>query len=113
MISYIEGVFNSFLLDNGQIITSKYLYDIDKPFTKDKHDTHFQTTDDDYNYPQDLEKYDNIKENKTKIDLVKFHKDLLTICKTLSQILFSDKKPYTYDTEKNGFKLFGRLAISK
>jgi hypothetical protein len=61
MISYIEGVFNSFLLDNGQIITSKYLYDIDKPFTKDKHDTHFQTTADDYNYPQDLEKYDNIK----------------------------------------------------
>jgi hypothetical protein len=107
MISYIEGVFNSFLLDNGQIITSKYLYDIDKPFTKDKHDTHFKTTDDDYNYPQDLEKYDNIKENKTKIDIKQFHKYLRTICKTLSQILFSDKKPYTYDTEKNGFKLFG------
>jgi len=109
MISYIEGVFNSFLFDTGLIYTGKELYDIDKPFTKDKHDTHLKSTDNDYYYPKDLEKYDNIKHNKNKIDLVKFHKDIITICKTLSKILINNKIPYTYNnnTDMNGFKLLG------
>jgi len=107
MVSYIEKVFNSFLMNYGYIYTSQDLYDTETPFVKEKHDTHLKSTDNDYSYPDDLAITDNIKHNKNKLDLVQFHSDLRSICKTLSKILLNDKSHFTYDTDKNGFKLFG------
>jgi hypothetical protein len=107
MISYIEKVFNSFLLDFGKITTSNDLYDTKTPFIKEKHDTHFKSTDNDYSYPHDLEINDNIKDNIKKLNMAEFHNDVREICKTLSKILINDKSKFTYDTDKNCFAIFG------
>jgi hypothetical protein len=107
MISYIEKVFNSFLMDCGNILTAYLPYTTDLPFIKEIHDSHLKSSENDYFYPEELEKYDNIKENKKQLNLNIFHKDIKIICKTLSKILINSKIPYTYHNEGNGFKVIG------
>ena len=45
IISCINGVINSFLLDNGKITAAKEKFDLNIPFTKEKHDSHLKSTE--------------------------------------------------------------------
>ena len=68
LISCINEVVNSFLLKDGKILTAKEQFDMDKPFTKDKHDTHLKSTLKDYTILNDLNSDNlNISKNKTGI----------------------------------------------
>jgi hypothetical protein len=105
-ISLINGVFNSFLMDIGEIITAKLPFDMKMPFLKEKHDTHFKSTDDDYLYP-DAFTNKNLSKNLTLLQKKILWNKLIDICKVISKILEKNKKDLYYPNIKNFHFLFG------
>jgi len=105
IISLINNTFNTFLWDIGKIMTAEKSFDMNIPFTKDKHDTHLKSTDNDYFYPKDfnknLNKKINIKDNNLIFNKIKL------ICKAISQIIEKSKNKLLYPNEKNMYYLFG------
>ena len=109
LISVINNKFNCFLFDKGKIFTAQHVFDMKKPFAKDKHDTHLDTTDDDYLYPNDLNKntITNMKTEANKETLNKFHSKIMSICGIIGRILKNHKNKIKYDNEKNMYDILG------
>ena len=106
LISMINNVFNSFLLKGGKIITAKEKFNMDKPFTKDVHDTHLYSTDDDYFIPKDFTE-ENLNKNISKDDYNILLGKIKHITKIISKILLSNKDKLLYDTDKNSYCMLG------
>ena len=104
LISYIDNIFNSFLLDIGDLLTADKPYNIIKPFTKEVHDTHQTSSDDDYFFPKDIENETNINKN----DIANIMLQIRKILKYVSKII-EDKedKEWVYPGNKNGFYVMG------
>lgn len=105
VISLINDTFNTFLWNIGKIMTAEKPFDMNIPFTKDKHDTHLKSTDDDYFYPKDFNKNLNKKIN-IEDDKIIYNKIKL-ICKAISQVIKKSKSKLLYPNEKNMYHLFG------
>lgn len=98
--------YNSFLLHYGKILTAKEPFDMLEPFSKDKHDTHVKSTDNDYNFPKDFKnEYLNISINKEDKDIL--WNKISDICKAISKGIEKQKKNLIYSDIKNCYYIFG------
>lgn len=111
-ISLINGVFNSFLLEIGKIFTAKLPFDMKIPFVKEKHDTHFTSTDDDYLYP-DAFTNKNLNKNLTLFQKKILWNKISDICKVISKILEQNKTDLQYPNVQNCYYVFGLDIIIK
>ena len=126
LVSYTNKIVNCFLLDFGKILTARDPFDMLEPFTKDKHDTHFDSTTGDIFYPEkfthshiSLFNTNNIPNTSNtpiniNIDIDEFNKNhaLLwekcrVICSILSRLFENNKNNLVYTNEKNGYYIFG------
>ena len=76
------------------------------PFTKDKHDTHGKSTDDDYLYPENFTKI-NLNKNINEKNIKELHNKIKSICVVISQIIKKSQNKLLYPNEKNMYYLFG------
>lgn len=106
VISLTNNIFNSFLFDIGKIITAEKPFDIKPPFTKEKHDSHVKSTDDDYSYPNKLTSINLNKDINDKI-IKELHNKIKSICLVISKIIEKSKNKFLYPNEKNMYYLFG------
>jgi hypothetical protein len=106
VFSLINGVLNTFLHDFGEILTAKEPFDMDTPFTKDKHDTHGRSTIADFFYPQDFNSKNLGREisDKQKKELWNKVRD---ICKAIGKIFKKNIDKLLYPNEKNAYHLLG------
>ncbi len=107
MISLINNVFNSFLLDECKILTAKVKYNLAEPFVMEMHDTHFDRTDADY-FIKDFTSENIGKEiNSEIIDTI--YKKCKELCSGISRILLdaNNKQTFLYPNQKNGYYFFG------
>ena len=126
IVSYTNNIVNSFLLDFGKILTAKYPFDMQKPFTKDKHDSHFGTTIGDVFYPEafttehislyntsipNSQNNKGIQSHMSTIEFNKKHSELWhkcrEICCILTKLIEQNNKKLLYSNEKNGYYIFG------
>ena len=103
LISYIDNIFNSFFLEEGDILTAEKPYTTDKPFLKEVHDTHQTSSDDDYFFPKDLISGNGIS-SKSVEDLIKQMRDIM---KCVSRIIKKDNSKWLYPEQDNGFIIMG------
>jgi hypothetical protein len=120
IISITNNIFNSFLWDRGEIFTAKDMFDMNMPFTKEKHDTHEKTTNQNYSYPKSLtndnlkyaynekryQKHNSLYQDINK-DIKSFHDKVKKICSVISKIIEKYKLQLLYPNEKNAYYLFG------
>ena len=97
IISYIDKIFNSFFLEEGDILTADKPYNTDKPFLKAVHDTHQTSSNDDYFFPKDL----------PNVNSDSFIKQMREIMKCVSRIIKEDSNNYLYENQENGFYVSG------
>ena len=103
IISYIDKIFNSFFMEEGDILTADKPYNITKPFLKAVHDTHQTSSNDDYFFPQDLKPF--LVEHNIKLDdLISQMRDIM---KCVSRIIKEDSNAYLYENQENGFYISG------
>ena len=100
IVSRINGVFATYLLAKSRILTAKKKYNLEKITDPLVSDTHFDTTDRDYMFPDDL-----IKDGHDKKNVDKVLKGMVDILKKVS-VLY---KKYTkcYVESKDCFVLLG------
>jgi hypothetical protein len=106
LISICNNIFNSFFLKYGEILTAKEPFNMLEPFTKDKHDSHFYSTNDDYNYPKDFIN-DNLNKNITENDKNELWNKIIEIMKPISKTMEKHKKDLIYSDVKNCYYVFG------
>jgi hypothetical protein len=108
LVSFINGVFNSFLLSFGKILTAKDKYDLSKPFTKHIHDTHFKSTDNDYFFPNDFTT-DTIGKKVDSLVINTIYNKCKKICSGITKIIKTEQKNTSllYPKQKNGYYIFG------
>lgn len=99
-------IFNSFLLDFGKIFTAKEPFDMLEPFTKEKHDTHIKSTDDDYSFGNDFNN-ENLNKSITKEDKDILWNKIIDICKAISKGTEKEKRNLIYTDVKNCYYVFG------
>jgi len=104
LISYINNNFNTFFLENGKILTALYPFTLTKPFTKEVHDTHFDTTDGDILVPEAFLEKDLSVKNIEYSDIIK---QMRTILSAISSNINLEKSKLLYDNVKNGFCICG------
>ena len=109
VVSCINGIINSFLLDNGEIFIANKKFNMDLPFTTDKHDTHYY---EDYTFKDDFNK-NNLNRTITDTDKHKIYESCKNICRVLTKLILEktgSNKEYSkilYDNQKNGYHIFG------
>ena len=103
LVSYTNNILNTFLLDFGKILTAKEPFDMNDPFTKNKHDTHVNSTERDFIFPDDFT-ITNI--NKFCIPDEILNK-IIPIFSILTRIIKNNKKNLLYPNEKNAYHIFG------
>lgn len=108
MVSCIKGIVNTFVLDNGKILTAKEKYDLKTPFTKEKHDTHFKSTEKDFTIANDFTIENLGIEMNTEI-YNKIYNEIKIVCSGISKLIIKSKSnsSFLFDNQKNGFHLFG------
>ena len=112
LVSCINGIINSFLLDYGEIITANKKFDMELPFTTDKHDTHVKSTEKYYTFKHDFNE-NNLNKTITDTDKHKIYESCKNICKILTDLILEktgSNKEYSkilYDNQKNGYYIFG------
>ena len=111
-------VFNSFYLDTlGKLFTAKLPFTMDEHTfnNKDIHDTHADTTDEDYFYPASftIDKItlsDNTKianEDKFNNKVVNMKNQIKLIMSIISQIMVNNCDTLLYNTDANAYHIFG------
>jgi hypothetical protein len=122
MVAILEGEVSCFLLDNGKIITAAESYNLDIPFRKDVHDTHFGSTDADYFFPTDLtqENISSLKKDsygEDEFDTNTILHGIREIAKGLSNVVvgISKGKPNSllYENQRNGYYIYGLDILVK
>lgn len=120
MVAILEGELSCFILDFGKILTAKYAFNLDVPFSKGVHDTHLGSTDFDYFYPNDLtlENISILDDNKDiikKKTLKDIHNNILKYIRKITRgitgivIGLSNGKPNSllYENQQNGYYIYG------
>lgn len=105
LISYIDKIFNSFFLEEGDILTASQPYNTNKPFIKEIHDTHLTSSNDDYFFPKDLENY--YESQNKKINSKNYLYQMRNIMKCASKILKNKNSKWLYPDQNNGFDILG------
>jgi hypothetical protein len=103
LISYIDNIFNSFFLEEGDILTAEKPYTIHKPFLKEVHDTHQTSSNNDYFFPKDLISENGISSN----DVKNYIRQMREIMKCVSRIIKKDNSKWLYPEQDNGFIIMG------
>lgn len=127
MVAILENEISCFLLETGKIVTAKKIYNLVIPFSKNVHDTHLKSTDNDYIFPTHLtpENYSqsNYSKNTNKTinnnnninDIIL--RGIRDIARGLSNVVvgLSKKKPKSllYDDQKNGYYIYGLDILVK
>jgi len=108
IVSCINNTVNTFVLDNGSIYTAKEKYDLEIPFTKAKHDTHFNSTEKDFTIATDFNTENLGIEMNDKI-YTKIYNEIKIICSSISKLIIKNKPiaGFLFDNQKNGFHIFG------
>jgi hypothetical protein len=108
IVSCINGVINSFALDDGEIITAKEQYDLEIPYTKDKHDSHFNSNEKDFYISTDFNTKNLGIEMNDKI-YTKIYNEIKIICSSIFKIIINNYSNINilHPNQKNGFHLFG------
>lgn len=112
MVTMLKGILNSFVLLNGEIITAAKPYDLELPFTKDKHDTHSASTIDYYQYPNDFTT-ENIGVDITLEKINHINRQIREICGVITKLIATRKDKLLYVEQKNGYYLFGLDILVK
>jgi len=121
MVAILEGEISCFLLDKGEIFTAEKSYNLDVPFSKGVHDTHYNSTDVDYFVPNDLtlENISSLKEkNSYREDIFDtILNGVIKIAKGISNIVLglSNGKPNSllFENQKNGYYIYGLDILVK
>ena len=105
-------IFKSFLWDNGKILTARDNFNMNKPFTRDTHDTHVKSTLDDYMYldyfnNQNLQTSLDINATFTQTEYKHLWDNISAVCNIISTILEQNKKQLIYPNEQNLYYIFG------
>jgi len=114
IVAILEGEISFFFLDTGKILTAKDPYNLDVPFSKGVHDSHFDSTDEDYLFPNDMTP-ENIRTGQTDKDNHNLKNIILEgtreIAKGISNIVLgvSKGKPNSllFENQKNGYYVYG------
>jgi hypothetical protein len=116
IVAILEGEISCFLLDKGKILTAKDPYNLEVPFSKGVHDTHLDSTDADYFFPNDLTP-ENIHTGQTGKDNDNHNlkniilEGIREIAKGISNIVFgsSNGKPNSllFEHQQNGYYIYG------
>lgn len=108
MISCINNTVNTFVLDNGDIITAKEKYDLKTPFTKAKHDTHFKSTEKYFTIANDFTT-ENLGIEMNNEIYNKIYNEIKIVCSGISKLIIKSKSnsSFLFDNQKNGFHIFG------
>ena len=110
LVSYTNKIVNCFLLDFGKILTARDPFDMLEPFTKDKHDTHVDSTERDFVFPDDFTP-ENLNMTLSKTEFTMFYNNIFNKIKSifsiLSRIIENNKKVLLYTNEKNAYHIFG------
>ena len=108
MVSCIKDIVNTFVLDNGDILTAKEKYDLKTPFTKEKHDTHFKSTEKDFTIADDFIT-ENLGIEMNKEIYNKIFNEIKIVCSSISKLIIKSKSnsSFLFDNQKNGFHIFG------
>lgn len=119
IISCINGVINSFLLDNGDIMTARDKFDMKPPFSTYKHDTHLETTGGDFTIKDDFNS-NNLDIEITPQILNSIFNKCKKLCSLITKIIIKnvihkdynnynpdDTKKILYEDQHNGYHIFG------
>lgn len=121
MVAILEEEISCFLLDIGKILTAKDTYNLDVPFKKEVHDTHIDSTEADYFFPNDLIVSDisSLKEKDSYRDDIcdTILKGARKIAKSISNIVIgvSNGKPNSllFENQQNGYYIYGLDILVK
>ncbi len=106
LFSIINNVFNAFLLNYARIVTAKEPFDMIEPFTKEKHDTHLKSTDDDYNFANDFNN-ENLNKSITKEDKDILWNKITEILIPIAKTMEKNKNQIKYSDTQNCYYVFG------
>jgi hypothetical protein len=112
LVSFINGIVNSFLFDIGEIITAKLQFNTNLPFSKDVHDTHAESTDADYFYPKDFNEV-NLGLPITKKILDELMSKCMIICSGITNVFKAHKNKILFENQDNGYYLYGIDVLVK
>jgi glutathione synthase/RimK-type ligase-like ATP-grasp enzyme len=102
MISIINNVFKSYLLETGKILTAKLPYIEDDYLNKDIHDSHVKSTECDYFFPEDLIKHKSVQNMS---EFYKIMDKIRIIFNIISKIGFTTFE--IYPNAKNAYEIYG------
>ena len=107
IVSCIDGVISSFLLDDCKILTAAESFDMDKPFTKAKHDTHVKSTRADFTIKKDFTT-ENIGISGIEDKWPEIYKKCQNMCSGITKMIISKTNGnILYENQRNGYHLFG------
>lgn len=112
LVSYINGVVNSFLFNIGEIFTAKIEFNTDIPFLKEVHDTHSKSTDDDYFFPKEFNNK-NLNIPMSQQILNEFQEKCKIICKSITKVFIANKDKILFNNQDNGYYLYGLDILVK
>ena len=110
------NVFNLFYLHTfGKILTSGQAFTMNENlFNKEVHDTHADTTNSNYYYPEhftdtNITLSDNTPINKLTIDtnIKKINRQIKLIMSIISNIMYNKRSELLYNTDTNAYHIFG------
>ena len=105
-------IFNSFYLDMlGKLFTAKLPFTMDEHTfnNKDIHDTHADTTDEDYFYPASftIDKITLLDNKKFNNKVANMKNKIKLIMSIISQIMLNNCNKLLYNTDANAYHIFG------
>jgi len=106
IVSYLNGIVNSFLLDIGEIFTAKLQFNTNVPFSKEVHDTHGTSTDSEYFFPKDFNDA-NLEVPITTQMLDELRIKCKIICSSITSVFTANKDKILFENQDNGYYLYG------
>ena len=107
LVSCLDNVISSFLLDDGKILTATESFDMVKPFTKEKHDTHVKSTGADLTIKRDFTS-ENIGVSGINDKWPEIYKKCQNMCSGITKMIIDKTKGnILYENQRNGYYLFG------
>ena len=124
IVAILEGELSCFVLEIGKIATAKLPYDLTKTtFTKDMHDTHLSSTDDDYVFPEDFTSK-NVGLDYNDEDMEKLQKNIIKKIRKISTYISNifvglvklkggNAKKLLFENQQNGYYIYGLDILIK
>ena len=108
IVSYINGVVNSFLFDIGEIFTAKSQFNTNIPFSKEVHDSHGTSTDSEYFFPKDFNDANinlDIPITTQMLDVLRAKCKI--ICSSITSVFEANKDKILFENQDNGYYVYG------